>query len=103
MRDSIQNLMGNVDNLVVNNKPQLKKKAYRFMLQCVQLASSIEHFWPKVDLREAVSSRVGQKVSALEDHHEKLRQAMTDGVVSVSSDSECEMPLKRARSSRNLE
>ena len=106
MRDSIQNLMGNVDNLVVQNKPQLKGKADKFIIKCVELASSIEHLWANVDIsgRELISFRLGQKVSALEDHHEELRQVMTNnGVVTVSSDSEGELPLKRARSSRNLE
>ena len=107
MRDSIQNLMENVDNLVVQNKHQLKEKADKFIINCVELMSSIEHVWAHVDIsgRELVSFRLGQKVSALEVRYQEMSQQMTDnGVITVDSDSECELPLlKRARSSWNLE
>ena len=107
MRDSIQNLMENVDNLVVQDKRQLKEKADAFIINCVELMSSIEHAWAHVNIsgRELVSFRLGQKVSALEVRHQEMSQQMTNnGVVTIDSDPECEPPLlKRARSSWNLE
>jgi len=107
MRDSIQNLMEKVDSLVVQDKHQLKEKADKFIINCVELTSSIEHAWSHVDIcgRELVSFRLGQKVSALEVRHQEISQQMTNnGVVTIDSDSECEPPLvKRARSSWSLE
>ena len=107
MRDSMQNLMENVDYLVVQDKHQRKEKADEFIINCVEIKSSIEHVWAHANIsgRELLSFRFGQKVEeALEVRCQEVSQQMTNnGAVTIDSDSEGELHLlKRARSSWNL-